>query len=48
MPQWGEDVYAAMDETFRDRFTPFWEQIFFLSTIGVELNATIVKCAFGR
>eukprot|EP00904_Undaria_pinnatifida_P012961 jgi/Undpi1/8796/HiC_scaffold_25.g11258.m1 len=46
-PKWGEDVHAAMDETFRDRFIPSWQQMFFLSSVGVELNATLVKLAFG-
>ncbi|CAM9251370.1 unnamed protein product, partial [Ectocarpus sp. 12 AP-2014] len=46
-PKWGADVYAAMDEAFENRFTPFWQEMFFLSEIGVELNAAAVKLIFG-
>lgn len=46
--KWGADVYAAMDEAFENRFTPFWQEMFFLSEIGVELNAAGVKLIFGR
>lgn len=46
--KWGADVYAAMDEAFKARFTPFWQQVFFFSEMGVELNATAVKVMFGR
>lgn len=47
VPQWGDDVYASMDNAFRERFTPFWQENFF-APIGVALDATVVKCIFGR
>ncbi|CAM9688288.1 unnamed protein product [Scytosiphon promiscuus] len=46
-PKWGADVYAAMDEAFKNRFTPFWEEALLLSHLGVGLNATALKLAFG-
>lgn len=46
--KWGTDVYAAMDEAFKDRYAPFWQQVFFFSEMGVELNATALKVMFGR
>lgn len=45
--QWGADVYAAMDEAFRDRFVPFWHKAFFLSELGLEVPATPTKFVFG-
>lgn len=41
-------MHAAMDEAFVNRFTPFWEEMFFFSKIGIELNAAAVKFIFGR
>lgn len=46
--QWGADVHAAMDEAFQSRFVPFWQEAFFLSQLGAELDASLARLVFGR
>eukprot|EP00903_Cladosiphon_okamuranus_P013841 g12880.t1 len=46
-PKWGADVYAAMDEAFRNRFVPFWHEAFYLSALGLEVDPAVPKICLG-